>query len=163
MDRIIIREIKTEESGVLKSMLYEAIFHPIDHSLIPLSVLDIPKVKIYVEDFGTRNGDYCLVADLAGQIVGAAWVRLFVGDIKGYGYVDSSTPELTIALVEEYRSKGIGTRLMKQMLHDLCSQGYQQVSLSVQKENYAINLYKNLSFKIVEEIEEECVMIYSFD
>ena len=55
-----------------------------------------------------------------------------------YGHVDDETPSFAISLYKEYRRKGIGTRLMEEMLENLRDQGYKRVSLAVQKANYAV-------------------------
>ncbi len=51
---------------------------------------------------------------------------------------------------------------MKEMLSVLKQAGYQQVSLSVQKENYAVKMYRNLEFQIIDENDEEYIMLYKF-
>ena len=35
--------------------------------------------------------------------------------MNDYGHIDDNTPSLAISLYEEYRSKGIGTKLMNEM------------------------------------------------
>lgn len=77
-----------------------------------------------------------------------------------YGHVDEDTPSLAISVLEEFRQCGIGTVLMQQMLTALKQQGYPQVSLSVQKENYAARMYEKLGFEIVEDKEEEYIMVH---
>ncbi len=77
-----------------------------------------------------------------GKIVGAVWVRI----MDDYGHIDDSTPSFAISLYKEYRGKGIGTLLMKEMLSALKERGYKQASLSVQKENYAAKMYQKLGF-----------------
>ena len=49
---------------------------------------------------------------------------------------------------------------MQQMLTALNLQGYPQVSLSVQKANYAARMYEKLGFEIVEDKEEEYIMVH---
>ena len=49
---------------------------------------------------------------------------------------------LAISLYKEYWGRGIGTALLRQMLSLLKAQGYKQVSLSVQKANYAVKCMK---------------------
>jgi len=49
---------------------------------------------------------------------------------------------------------------MKKMLHYLSEQGYQQASLAVQKDNYALEMYKKLGFNIISENHEEYIMIW---
>ncbi len=156
---IIIREIKSEEVVKLEDMLYEAIYQPDENSLIPRSVIGLPEVKVYIKDFGTKKDDYYLVADKGGEIVGAVWVRILNGDIKGYGYIDDETPEFAISLFKNYRNQGIGTRLMTAMVGHLSAKGYKQTSLNVKKENYAVNLYKKIGFEIINENEQDYLML----
>lgn len=49
--------------------------------------------------------------------------------------------------------------MMKQMLAELKVQGYQKTSLAVQKANYAVKMYKNVGFEIIDENEEEYIML----
>lgn len=95
------------------------------------------------------------MADFDGKVVGTVWTRI----INDYGHVDDTTPSLSISLLKEYRNLGIGTELMKQILLTLKEKKYKQVSLSVQKINYAVNMYKKVGFEIVRENKEDYVMI----
>lgn len=47
----------------------------------------------------------------------------------------------------------------KPMLKELKERGYKHTSLAVQKANYAIHMYRNVGFEIVEENEEEYIMV----
>lgn len=104
--------------------------------------------------FGKKD-DWCLVAEAEGKIAGAVWARI----MKDYGHIDNETPSLAISLYEEYRRLGIGTALMQAMLRLLKSKGYKQTSLSVQKANYAVSMYKKVGFKVLSENEEEYIMV----
>ena len=79
--------------------------------------------------------------------------------MNDYGHVDDETPSLAISLYKEYRGLGIGTAMMKEILALLKSHGYKQVSLSVQKANYAAKMYQKIGFEIVRESEEEYIMV----
>jgi ribosomal protein S18 acetylase RimI-like enzyme len=48
---------------------------------------------------------------------------------------------------------------MKQMLSLLKKENYKQVSLAVQKKNYAAKMYQKLGFEVVRENEEEYIMV----
>lgn len=48
---------------------------------------------------------------------------------------------------------------MRKMLTELKVQGYKRASLAVQKLNYAVRMYKNIGFEIVDENEEEYIMV----
>lgn len=48
---------------------------------------------------------------------------------------------------------------MKSMLAFLKEKGYRKTSLSVQKNNYAVKMYENVEFKIIDENKEEYIML----
>ena len=150
-----IRKIRHVEVGVLDTFLYEAIFVPKGFEAPPRDIIKEPELQVYVDGFGSKTGDLCFVAEAEGQIVGAVWVRI----MEDYGHVDDETPSLAISLLNEYRGCGIGYELMKKMIEELRTQGYKKVSLSVQKTNYAVRLYKKAGFEVFRENEEEYIMI----
>ena len=94
----IIREIHKSEIHFLEEMLYEAIYIPNGAKKLRKDIIYNPELFIYIKDFG-KTGDICLVAEIQGNLVGAAWSRLFTEDEKGYGFIDTETPELSIAVV----------------------------------------------------------------
>ncbi len=149
-----IREIQENEYPILSDFLYEAIFIPEGMEKPPKSIIEQPELQMYVADFG-KEDDWCLVAETKEKIVGAVWVRI----MNDYGHVDDETPSFAISLHEEYRHLGIGTALMRTMLQLLKDKGYKQTSLSVQKANYAVNMYRKLGFEVVKENEEEYIMV----
>ena len=85
------------------------------------------------------------MAEVDKKVVGAVWV----GIADEYGHMDDETPSFSISLYKEYRNKGIGTALMKKMLQLLKEKGYKRASLGVNKENYAVSMYKNVGFEII--------------
>ena len=151
----LIRELKQDGNKVLDTFLYEAIFIPEGVSAPPKDIINQPDLQVYVKDFGKNKGDLCLVAQVGDKIVGAVWVRI----MNDYGHIDNETPSFAISLLKKYRNYGIGTELMKQMLTKLKLEGYKQVSLSVQKMNYAVRMYRKIGFEIVDENDEEYIMI----
>ena len=153
-----IRELKPTEYPLLSDFLYEAIFQPDETNLADKSIIERPELQVYIKDFGKEKDDYCFCAEVDSKIVGAVWVR----NIKGYGNVDDRTPEFAISLYRDYRGQGIGTELMKKMLEHLSKRGYKKASLAVQKENYAVNMYRSLGFLVVDENTEEYIMVYEF-
>lgn len=151
----IIRPLREEETHLLRDFLYEAIYIPEGVEPPTKEVIDIPELKIYIENFGKNQDDYCLVAETGNKVIGAVWARI----MNDYGHIDNNTPSLSISLYREYRNKGIGTSLMKEMLKLLRDKGYHQVSLSVQKANYATKMYLKLGFNIIRETDEEFIMV----
>ena len=139
---------------ILDDFLYEAIFVPQGVDPPPHSIIEHNDLQVYVRDFGESPHDHCLVAECDGKIVGAVWSRM----MNDYGHIDNQTPSLAISLFKEYRGQGIGTRLLCQMLDLLRQKGYGQVSLSVQKENYALRMYKKAGFEVVADRDGEVLM-----
>ena len=150
-----IREIRKHEYPLLDHFLYEAIFVPEDIEPPPKTIITSPELQVYVEHFGESKDDWGLVAEVGGKIVGAVWVRI----MNDYGHIDDATPSLVISLYKEYRGFGIGTAMVKEILTLLKSHGYRQVSLSVQKANYAAKMYLKIGFEIVRESGEEYIMV----
>ena len=150
-----IRAMQEIEYPLLNDFLYEAIFIPKGEAPPPKSILKVPELQVYIAGFGTEEHDSSLVAEADGKIVGAVWVRI----MEDYGHVDNTTPSFAISLLKEYRGLGIGTELMREMLAVLKNCGYRQVSLAVQKANYAVKMYRKLDFEIVGEHGEEYIMV----
>lgn len=151
-----IQELQKQEYPLLDHFLYEAIFIPEGVNPPPKTIIASPELQVYVEHFGESKDDLGFVAEVDGKIVGAVWVRI----MNDYGHIDDETPSLAISLDKEYRGFGIGTAMMKEMLALLKSRGYSRVSLSVQKANFAVKLYRKVGFEIVREHEEEYIMVY---
>ena len=149
-----IREIRKNEYPILSDFLYEAIFIPEGMDKPPKSIIEQPELQVYVEDFG-KEDDWCLVAEVKGEIVGAVWVRI----MDDYGHIDNETPSFAISLYAEYRNMGIGITLMRDMLELLKNKSYKRTSLSVQKVNYAVCMYQKVGFEVVDENEEEYIMV----
>lgn len=155
MNNLIIREMKKDEYKILDDFLYEAIFIPKGTKKPPREIINNDELQVYIKDFGTDKNDNCLVAEYDNKIVGACWTRI----MNDYGHIDDNTPSFAISLYEEYRGKGIGTDLMKTMLKLLKDKGYKKTSLSVQKNNFAVKMYKNVGFQIIDENKEEYIMV----
>ncbi|MBO7489397.1 MAG: GNAT family N-acetyltransferase [Bacteroidales bacterium] len=153
------RQIRTDEIPLLDEFLYEAIFIPDGFSAPPKSIIENEDLQMYVRDFGNQRDDRSLVAECDGKIVGAVWTRV----MNDYGHIADGIPSLAMSLYKEYRNKGIGTELLERMLQLLRKEGYKQVSLSVQKANYAVRMYRKVGFKVHKETEEEYIMICDFD
>ena len=151
----VIREMEKEEYSLLSEFLYEAIFVPDGAEPQPKSILNCPELQVYIAGFGTNRHDKALIAEVDGNIVGAIWARI----MNDYGHIDMDTPSLAMSILEKYRGMGIGTLLLAQMLFAEKTAGYTKLSLSVQKDNYAVKLYRKAGFTIVKETDEEYIMV----
>lgn len=149
-----IRPLRSEEYPMLEDFLYEAVFQDGNAPPLPRLITRKPELRRYIEDFGGRNGDFCLAAETEGRVIGAVWCRL----IEGGGYAGGGAPELAISLLPGYRGGGIGTRLLRTFLDMLKKEGVAEISLSVQKANPVSDLYLREGFFVVSETETEYVM-----
>ena len=151
----VIRNVEKNEYKLLERFLYEAVFIPDGVEPPPYEIVFQPELQVYIENFGSRNGDIALCAEADGEIVGAVWGRI----MNDYGHIDDETPSLAIALYKEYRGKGIGTALMKAVIGAYSQAGHKRLSLAVQKANYAVKMYEKVGFKTVSENDEEYIML----
>ena len=151
-----IREIEKTEISLLDDFLYEAIFIPEGVTPPPKDIIEDEELQIYIKDFGKYKDDICFVAEVEGGVVGAVWLRV----IDDYGHIDDDTPSLSISVYKGYRNLGIGKALIKNVLEELKKRGYKKTSLSVQKANYAFEIYKKAGYFVYEEREEDYIMVY---
>ena len=150
-----IRKMKDTEYSLLNDFLYEAIYIPDGIEPPSKAVIYSPELQVYVADFGKKEHDIALVAEINQKIIGALWVRI----MDDYGHIDNATPSLAMSVFKEYRGLGIGTALLKELIVTLKSKGYALISLSVQKDNYAVKMYQQVGFAILKEVDEEYIMV----
>lgn len=150
-----IRELRQTETSLLNDFLYEAIFIPEGIDPPPKTIIQRPEIQVYVENFGDREDDIALVAEVDGMVVGAVWARI----MNDYGHIDDETPSLAISLYKDYRNYGLGTEMMFQIINKLRSKGYSKISLAVQKANYAVKMYRKVGFEVFNKNDEEYIMI----
>ena len=123
------------DDGFLWEMLYLAIYVPPSTRPPPREILGLPGVARYLDGWG-RAGDLGFIAfDVRDETpVGAAWMRLWTEGDHGYGFVDTETPELIVAVDEAHRGEGVGTLLLRRLLSEAASR-FHAVSLSVDIRN----------------------------
>lgn len=134
-----------DDEPFLWEMLYQSIHLREGQAPPPRSILDEPDIAHYLTEFG-RDGDDAEVAlTKAGERIGAAWCRVMPADDPGYGFVAEGIPELGMAVVPEWRGRGVGTLLLDEILAR-----HPVISLSVDTDNTgAERLYSLLGFMAV--------------
>ena len=143
-----MRSLTSEDEPFLWEMLFQAIYVPEGHAALPREIVKIPELARYVDGWGREGDCGFLSSDVAsGQSIGAVWLRLPIGKYKGYGYVDDHIPELSIAVLPEFRGQGTGTQLLTRLLAS--AYGQSPISLSVSAENPALRLYKRFGFEVI--------------
>jgi GNAT superfamily N-acetyltransferase len=98
-----------------------------------------------------RVGDVGVVACDDDQPVGAAWWRYFTDDDRGYGFVASDVPEVSIGVVDHARGRGIGGALMARLIEEARARSVTRLGLSVEVDNPARRLYERLGFRRFDE------------
>ena len=136
-----IRKAVASDEPLLREMLRMALFVPPGMPPFPPDVVHEPGLAHYVDGFGNRSDDVGFIAEMDGRPVGAAWVRQLTDDDPGYGFIDAVTPELSIAVIEDQRGRGVGTVLMEALLAAV-----PRCSLSVDRRNPAVRLYDRFDF-----------------
>jgi len=112
----------------------------------PFDVVDDHDLAHYLRDFGRDPGDDAqIVVDEQGVRLAAAFCRRTPADDPGYGHVSPDVPELGMAVVATHRGRGIGRRVLVDLL-----ERHPVMSLSVDLENpVARRLYESLGFQWV--------------
>jgi ribosomal protein S18 acetylase RimI-like enzyme len=101
----------------------------------------------YVRGFGTRAGDWGLLALLDDAPVGAAWVRL--DDGRPHAVATAAEPELALGAKPAIRGKGIGSQLLAKLLADA---PFPAIVLSVRSTNPSVRLYQRHGFKEIRRV-----------
>ena len=144
-----VRRAEAGDGELLFAMLLEAMNWAPDRARFTVAdVLSRPELAHYVAGF-PRPGDLGVVAEDGEGPLGAAWWRTFGADDPGYGFVDESTPEVSIGVLPTERGRGIGTLLLAALAHEARAAGLGALSLSVEFENRAARLYRRAGYQVV--------------
>lgn len=145
MPDLIIRKADAGDEPFLREMLFQSLFVPEGEEPFSREILRKPSIAGYIDGWG-RTGDIGWIAEVRNRPVGSATARFFGRDNPGYGFIDESIPELGMAILPEYRGRGIGTRLLRALMQSLKDRGISAVSLSVDVRNPARRLYERFGF-----------------
>lgn len=155
-----LREATAADSEFLTDMLLAATNWDPDRVDISRDHLLADRATSRYIDGWPRRGDLGLVALQSGdQPVGAAWIRLFGTDDRGYGFIAPDVPELSIGVLADWRGRGVGRTLLRALTERAAAAGLRQVSLSVERTNYAARLYAREGFVTVESGKDADTMV----
>jgi len=142
-----LRPLDRHDHQILRMFSFEAAFWRPGVPRPPREeALADPMIARYTEGFG-RPGDFAVVAQEGAQAPGAAWWRYFPAEAPGYGFVDETTPEISVAVLPGRRGQGIGTALIRALGQEARDRGIGRLSLSVERDNRAAALYMRLGFQ----------------
>jgi GNAT superfamily N-acetyltransferase len=155
------RRATPHDQAFLWEMLYHAIYVPAGSPLPPRDTIYRPELARYVEQWGKPH-DLGIIALVHVNIpIGAAWLRLLTGTHRGYGYIDDKTPELSIAVLPDYRGQGTGAALLER-LFAAARKRYPGISLSVSSTNPARRLYERAGFVPIAFAGDSITMLKTF-
>ena len=143
-----IRPATADDAEFLTDMLLEAFNWTGELKFTREQVLADDHINRYVDGW-PAPGDFGVVATADGTDLGAAWARTLPADRPGYGYVADEVPELSIGVAPASRGQGAGRALLVTLIDAARERGLDRISLSVEPENRAANLYRSLGFVTV--------------
>ena len=145
-----IRAATADDSAFMADMLVEAFnWSPERNKQSRSRVLSARKTAHYIAGW-PRDTDLGVIAEADGERIGAAWLRFLPAADPGYGFVAADVPELTIGVALEWRGRRVGRALLRAVAQHALSAGIRQISLSVERKNFAQKLYLSEGYQIVD-------------
>lgn len=146
---MIIREATPQDNNFLQLSLYWAstgVNIDFPASQDPHYEASIQQYTNYQNELENGRGA-TLIAEEDGNPIGAAWYRFFSPAQPGYGFLDADTPEVTIAVKDGYRGRGVGRALLSSLISVAAESDINALSLNVEENNApAFSLYQALGF-----------------
>ena len=160
----MIRPASAADGHFLERMLVAAADWRPGTSARPLeAVLLDPELAHYVVGWPQPTDFGVIADDNGGKPIGAAWCRFFSADDPGYGFVSPDVPEVSVGVVAESRGVGVGRALMSALIDEARRRSIEQLSLSVEVDNYAKRLYTDFGFVVVDEAGGAATMVRRLD
>jgi GNAT superfamily N-acetyltransferase len=145
-----IRRATAEDGEFLADMLVAAVnWSPAWKPRSRRRVLADPRTAHYIAGW-PRDTDLGVIAEAGSQPAGAAWIRFFPAGQPGYGFVSPDVPELTIGVAAPWRGRGAGRALLRAIAGLAEQAGITQISLSVERKNFARGLYLSEGYAVVD-------------
>lgn len=159
---MLIRPLTVDDQPFLWDAIYHAVYVPPGKAPPPRAIVNDPELARYVAGWMQRPDDLGFVAEKKGVPIGAAWLRRWSGDERGYGFVDEATPELAMSMLPGHRGQGIGTKLLRRVL-SAAEERFAAVSLGVFESNPARRLYEREGFvRVGDQRGDSLVMVRRF-
>jgi GNAT superfamily N-acetyltransferase len=113
-------------------------------------VMTAPEHSRYVSGWKRPSDAGFIAVDATGEPIGAAWYRLLPRSDPGLGYVGTGVPELIIGVRPIWRAHGVGRTLLQALAQQARADGYARLSLSVERGNFAVTLYRSEGFAVTQ-------------
>jgi GNAT superfamily N-acetyltransferase len=157
---VTIRHAGPHDAAFLLEMLAEAASWDRPPGSPPRALEDVlAGPSAHYADGWPRAGDAGAIAEIDGRMVGACWFRYLTADDPGWGYVADDVPEISIAVREDARGRGIGTCLLDETIALARDRGLRALSLSVSDGNHARRIYDRAGFVPVDRDDEATTML----
>ena len=117
--------LRSSEGKIVKDMVKYAYLHNTEN------------LNIYTDFYGLTTKDLGLYALVDNKIAGAIWCRELNNN--------RDTPVLSVAILPEFKEKGIGSFMMKQFLQE-AGAVYEQISIDITHKPKAISFYEKFGF-----------------
>jgi ribosomal protein S18 acetylase RimI-like enzyme len=150
-----IRAATAQDGSFLADMLLEAVnWSPEWKKKTLRQVLADPKTAHYIAGWPSDT-DLGVIAEVDREPAGAAWLRFLPASDPGYGFVSPDIPELTVGVAARWRGQGIGRALLRAVAEQAKQAGIQQISLSVERKNFAQHLYLSEGYQIIDSADSQ--------
>lgn len=142
-----LREISDDDNAV--ALLLEATLSNVnwtgEQRVVEADIAADPTLAHYTR-LHPERGDFALVAEVGGRVVGVVWLLFLDSADPGFGYVADGVPELSVCVWPGHRGVGLGGLLLDAAIVAARERGIRQVSLSVENGNPAARLYRSKGF-----------------
>ncbi|MFP4401876.1 MAG: GNAT family N-acetyltransferase [Candidatus Nanoarchaeia archaeon] len=96
--------------------------------------------------------------EFAKKLLESELVFLYNYENKTVGYIslriENNVCEIGMSVHKNYQRRGVGTKLLEYAIQYCKSQNINTILLDVWSENPAVNLYKKVGFKVIEETKK---------
>ena len=131
--------LRSSESKIVSDMLTYA--YTLDALNIELK--NVPQLKKMSDFYGLTRKDLGIYAMFEKKVVGAIWSRELEGN----------TPKVSMAVLPEYRKKGIGSQIMEQFLQEAGSV-YKEIEVNLFEDSDVREFYTKFGFEVCEKPQE---------
>jgi ribosomal protein S18 acetylase RimI-like enzyme len=151
----------TEDDGdvIFAALLHAFNWNPSRPAFSRQEVVANPGLARYAAGWPKPRDLGVIAVDEGGTPIGACWLRFFTDEDHGYGFVAADVPEVGIGIDAKWRGKGIGRVLIRAIAARAKAAGIAKISLSVEKDNFAANLYRSEGFVDLLSGEDDFVMV----
>jgi GNAT superfamily N-acetyltransferase len=151
----VIRMAAADDGAFMADMLVETVnWSPEWKKKSRNRVLSTPSTAHYIAGW-PRDTDLGVVAEANERPIGAAWLRYLSAADPGYGLVSPDVPELTIGVAAHWRGRGVGRALLRAIAEQARPAGIRTISLSVERKNFAQQLYLSEGYRIVDSSDRD--------